>query len=104
VSSPVPKHLWSYIWKVSGRDQIWLSVLTVVVFLLTLVPLELQRRVIQPTQKIVGARGISGVKYAMDCRGYYGGPARRPLLPLQETEKKDIESLLAAFAPAVAAT
>ena len=66
--------------------------------------LELQRRVIQPTQKIVGARGISGVKYAMDCRGYYGGPARRPLLPLQETEKKDIESLLAAFASAVAVT
>jgi 4-hydroxy-2-oxoglutarate aldolase len=66
--------------------------------------LDLQRRVIQPTQKIVGARGISGVKYAMDRRGYYGGPARRPLLPLQEAEKKDIESLLAEFAPAVAAT
>ncbi len=66
--------------------------------------LELQRRVIPASQRIVGARGISGVKYAMDCRGYYGGPARRPLLPLQETEKKDVESLLAAFAPAVAAT
>jgi 4-hydroxy-2-oxoglutarate aldolase len=65
--------------------------------------LELQRRVIQPTQKIVGAKGISGVKYAMDLRGYYGGPARRPLLPLQEAEKKDIESLLAAFTPVVAA-
>jgi 4-hydroxy-2-oxoglutarate aldolase len=66
--------------------------------------LDLQRRVIQPTQKIVAAKGISGVKYAMDCRGYYGGPARRPLLPLGEAEKKDVESLLAAFAPAVAAT
>ena len=66
--------------------------------------LELQRRLIPASQRIVGARGISGVKYAMDCRGYYGGPARRPLLPLQETEKKDVESLLAAFAPAVAAT
>ena len=66
--------------------------------------LELQRRVIQPTQRIVGAKGISGVKYAMDCRGYYGGPARRPLLPLQEAEKKDVESLLAAFAPAVTVT
>jgi 4-hydroxy-2-oxoglutarate aldolase len=66
--------------------------------------LELQRRVIQPTQKIVGAKGISGVKYAMDLRGYYGGPARRPLLPLQEAEKKDIESQLAAFTPVVAAT
>ena len=66
--------------------------------------LELQRRIFPPSQKIVGARGISGVKYAMDRRGYYGGPARRPLLPLQEAEKKEVESLLAAFAPAVAAT
>jgi 4-hydroxy-2-oxoglutarate aldolase len=66
--------------------------------------LELQRRVIQPTQKIVGGKGISGVKYAMDLRGYYGGPARRPLLPLNDAEKKDIESLLAAFTPAVAAS
>src|SRR5260370_19624731 len=66
--------------------------------------LELQRRIIPASQKIVGARGISGVKYGMDCRGYYGGPARRPLLPLQEAEKNDGESLLPAFAPAVAAT
>jgi 4-hydroxy-2-oxoglutarate aldolase len=66
--------------------------------------LDLQRRLIPPTQKIVGAKGISGVKYAMDCRGYYGGPARRPLLPLQDAEKKDVESLLAAFAPALAVT
>jgi 4-hydroxy-2-oxoglutarate aldolase len=64
--------------------------------------LELQRRLIPVSQKIVGARGISGVKYAMDCRGYYGGPTRRPLLPLQEAEKKDVESLLAAVAPATA--
>jgi 4-hydroxy-tetrahydrodipicolinate synthase len=65
--------------------------------------LELQRRVIPASQKIVGALGISGVKYAMDCRGYYGGPARRPLLPLDEAQKREVESLLATVAPLAAA-
>jgi 4-hydroxy-2-oxoglutarate aldolase len=64
--------------------------------------LELQRRVIPASQKIVGARGISGVKYGMDCRGYYGGPARLPLLPLDEAQKREVESLLATVAPATA--
>ena len=27
------------------------------------------------------------MKYAMDCRGYYGGPVRRPLAPLDEPPK-----------------
>jgi dihydrodipicolinate synthase/N-acetylneuraminate lyase len=61
--------------------------------------LELQRRLIPPTQRIVGAMGISGVKYAMDRRGYYGGPVRGPLLPLSEAHKKDVEILMAALAP-----
>jgi ABC-type multidrug transport system fused ATPase/permease subunit len=38
--------LYRYIWKVSGRRQIKLSALTVVVFLLELGPLELQRRIV----------------------------------------------------------
>lgn len=61
--------------------------------------LALQRRIMPASRKIVGAKGIAGVKYAMDCRGYYGGPARRPLAPLDEAEKREIESLLAAVAP-----
>ena len=35
-----------YIWRVSGRDQIFLSLLAVAVFLLDLAPLELQRRIV----------------------------------------------------------
>jgi 4-hydroxy-2-oxoglutarate aldolase len=62
--------------------------------------LELQRRLIPASRKIVADMGIAGIKYAMDCRGYYGGPVRRPLLPLAETQKREVESLLCAFAPA----
>jgi 4-hydroxy-2-oxoglutarate aldolase len=61
--------------------------------------LELQRRLIPPTNRIVGAMGVAGVKYAMDRRGYYGGPVRAPLLPLGEAQKKEVENLMAALAP-----
>ena len=34
------------------------------------------------SQRVVGDLGIPGVKYGMDFNGYFGGPARLPLLPL----------------------
>jgi 4-hydroxy-2-oxoglutarate aldolase len=37
--------------------------------------------------------GIQGLKYAMDLKGYYGGPARLPLLPLSSQEKSAIEDM-----------
>ena len=40
------KDLYRYIWKISARDQIILSVLSTGVFLLELAPLELQRRIV----------------------------------------------------------
>jgi ABC-type multidrug transport system fused ATPase/permease subunit len=43
---PMPNSLYAYVWRVSGRAQIFLSLLSVVVFLLDLVPLELQRRIV----------------------------------------------------------
>ncbi len=64
--------------------------------------LEIQRRLIPPTQRIVGAMGISGVKYAMDLRGYYGGPVRGPLMPLSEAHKKEVETLMASLEPSAA--
>ncbi len=39
--------------------------------------------------------GVSGLKYAMDCYGYYGGPPRRPLLPLAPGPRAEIDRLLA---------
>ena len=57
---------------------------------------SLQQRLLAPTAAIVARSGIPGVKYAMDQVGYYGGPSRRPFLPLGEAGKKEIDGALAA--------
>ncbi|MGA2651633.1 MAG: dihydrodipicolinate synthase family protein [Terracidiphilus sp.] len=56
---------------------------------------EKQQRIAAPSQRILGQLGISGVKYACDFNGYFGGRARSPLLPLTADEKSEIERLLA---------
>lgn len=56
---------------------------------------EKQERISGPNQRIVGQLGISGVKYACDFNGYYGGRARSPLLLAAAAEKEEIEELLA---------
>ncbi|MDR3742555.1 MAG: dihydrodipicolinate synthase family protein [Terracidiphilus sp.] len=56
---------------------------------------EKQQRVLAASQRIVNELGINGVKYACDFNGYYGGYARRPLLPLVASQRQEIESLLA---------
>jgi len=56
---------------------------------------EKQQRIAQPSQRITAELGISGVKYACDFNGYYGGYARQPLLPIDATTKSEIENLLA---------
>jgi ABC-type bacteriocin/lantibiotic exporter with double-glycine peptidase domain len=40
------KDLYRYIWKVSARDQVLLSLLAIALFLIELAPLELQRRIV----------------------------------------------------------
>ena len=42
----MPRGIYRYVWRVSSTKQIWLSLLTTAVFLLSLVPLELQRQVV----------------------------------------------------------
>jgi dihydrodipicolinate synthase/N-acetylneuraminate lyase len=56
---------------------------------------EKQQRIAAPGRRIVGQLGISGLKYACDFNGYYGGRPRAPLLPVSATEKAEIEGLLA---------
>jgi dihydrodipicolinate synthase/N-acetylneuraminate lyase len=41
--------------------------------------------------------GIAGLKYVMDCVGYYGGPPRPPLLPVDEVAKKELDAMLASI-------
>jgi 4-hydroxy-2-oxoglutarate aldolase len=38
--------------------------------------------------------GIPAIKYAMDVRGFYGGPVRLPLLPLEDEAKAEVKALL----------
>ncbi|HWF36995.1 MAG TPA: dihydrodipicolinate synthase family protein [Candidatus Acidoferrales bacterium] len=53
-------------------------------------------------QKLVSAAnlfgpkyGIAGLKYVMDCVGYYGGQPRPPLLPVDEAAKAELDTMLA---------
>ena len=54
-----------------------------------------QERIVLAAQRVVGELGIPGVKYGMDFNGYFGGPARLPLLPLTGELKSEVERLLA---------
>lgn len=56
---------------------------------------EKQERIVEAAKRVVGDMGISGVKYAMDLNGYFGGPVRLPLLPLNAEQKSEVERLMA---------
>jgi dihydrodipicolinate synthase/N-acetylneuraminate lyase len=56
---------------------------------------EKQQRITAASQRVTGALGIAGIKYACDFNGYYGGRPRAPLLPLNAEEKAEVERLLA---------
>jgi 4-hydroxy-2-oxoglutarate aldolase len=60
----------------------------------------LQQHLALASKAIVSAGGIAGVKYAMDVRGYHGGPPRLPLLPLSDAKKPQIAQLVGRFEPA----
>lgn len=55
---------------------------------------KLQLNLIPINKAIIQTHGIPGTKYALDLRGYYGGPSRLPLLPLNEEGKKEMERIL----------
>jgi dihydrodipicolinate synthase/N-acetylneuraminate lyase len=56
---------------------------------------EKQQRIVEAAKRVVGDLGISGVKHAMDLNGYFGGPVRLPLLPLNAEQKAEVERLMA---------
>lgn len=55
---------------------------------------ELQLDLIHLNKAVVDTFGIPGLKYALDLLGYYGGPPRLPLLPLDEKGKREMEAIL----------
>jgi ABC-type multidrug transport system fused ATPase/permease subunit len=62
---PMPKSLARYIWQLSGLDQIWLALITIAVVLLSMAPLELQRRTINDAIKQHALRPL-----LLLCAGY----------------------------------
>jgi 4-hydroxy-2-oxoglutarate aldolase len=59
---------------------------------------ELAQKLVAPAKIFGSQAGLSGLKYAMDRQGYYGGPTRPPLLPLSLAAKHEIEAMLANLA------
>lgn len=55
---------------------------------------EKQALIAAPGRRIVGELGIAGVKYACDYNGFFGGPSRLPVLPLNAEQKSEVEALL----------
>ena len=48
---------------------------------------KLQHRLIAPNAIVTAGLGVPALKKAMEWMGYYGGPVRKPLQPLTETEE-----------------
>jgi 4-hydroxy-2-oxoglutarate aldolase len=55
---------------------------------------KLQLDLIPLNQAVTKDYGVPGAKCALDLRGYYGGPCRLPLLPVDEKERIVIQNLL----------
>lgn len=55
---------------------------------------ELQLRMIAPNTAVTARFGVPGLKAALDLLGYYGGPPRSPLLPLNDAQKETLRSVL----------
>ena len=64
---------------------------------------SLAQKLIAPAKMLGTQYGISGLKYALDRLGYYGGPPRPPLLPVDESASREIDAMLAATIPESAA-
>ncbi len=55
---------------------------------------QLQLRMIPPNTAVTARFGIPGLKQALDWLGYYGGPVRSPLDPLDEAQQATLRAIL----------
>jgi len=56
--------------------------------------LKLQLDLAPLNRAVVQTFGIPGLKYSLDMVGYYGGPCRLPLIPLDDESKKEMKAVL----------
>lgn len=59
--------------------------------------LRLQRAITPLAQLVSSVYGIAGLKFALELRGYYGGPVRAPLLPASDRAREEISRALSFF-------
>jgi 4-hydroxy-2-oxoglutarate aldolase len=59
---------------------------------------RLAQKLVAPAKMFGAQYGLSGLKYALDRQGYYGGLTRPPLLPLNDAAKREIDAMLANLA------
>jgi 4-hydroxy-2-oxoglutarate aldolase len=57
---------------------------------------QLQWKLIPPNAAVTIRFGVPGLKQAMDWLGYYGGPPRPPLVPLDEAQQAALKAILIA--------
>jgi 4-hydroxy-2-oxoglutarate aldolase len=57
--------------------------------------LSLAQKLIAPSKMLGAQYGIAGLKYVLDRLGYYGGPPRQPLLPVNDQARVEIDAMLA---------
>ena len=55
---------------------------------------SLAQKLMAPAKLFGPQFGIAGLKYALDRIGYYGGAPRSPLLPLDASERSEIDTML----------
>jgi 4-hydroxy-2-oxoglutarate aldolase len=53
----------------------------------------LQQKLLEPTAAVTTRFGIAGLKFAMELRGYVGGPPRPPLLAVDEAARAEIKRI-----------
>lgn len=56
---------------------------------------SMQRRLVSSNVAVTARFGVSGLKAALDMVGYYGGPVRSPLQPLEDREIQTLKGILA---------
>lgn len=55
---------------------------------------SLQLRILEVNAAVTTRWGVAGLKAAMDMLGYYGGKPIGPLVPLEESQRRELRSIL----------